>query len=113
MVKFVLLIPRKKGVSRDEFMHLWKDVCVPMARELPGLRRLVISPVLEQLGVAEPRYDGIAEWWFEDAAAGKAALDSAQAKALIEDIPNFVDMDNFILNVTEEIEQPTLATRAA
>jgi uncharacterized protein (TIGR02118 family) len=103
MVKFVLLFPKKKGLSHDEFMHQWKDVCVPKVHELPGLRRLVISPVIEQPGVAEPRYDGIAEWWFDDAAAGKAALNSPQAKAVIEDLPHFVEMDNFILSVTEEI----------
>jgi len=81
MVKFVLLFPRKKGLSRDEFMHLWRDVCVPMVRQLPGLRRLVISPVIEQPVAAEPRYDGIAERWFDDAAAGKP--DPAQGGGLL------------------------------
>jgi uncharacterized protein (TIGR02118 family) len=103
MVKFVLLFPRKNGLSRDEFMRQWSDVCVPMVRELPGLRGLVISPVIEQLGTEEPQYDGIAEWWFDDLEAGKAALESSQAKAVIDDMPNFVDMDNFILTMTEEI----------
>ncbi|MGD8616669.1 MAG: EthD family reductase [Gammaproteobacteria bacterium] len=103
MIKFVLLFPRKKGLSRDEFMRQWRDVCVPMVRELPGLRGLVISPVIEQLSAEEPQYDGIAEWWFDDLEAGKAALESPQAKAVIDDMPNFVDMDNFILTMTEEI----------
>jgi uncharacterized protein (TIGR02118 family) len=103
MVKFILLFPKKKGLSRDDFMHQWRDVCVPTVRKLPGLRRLVISPVIEQPGAKEPRYDGIAEWWFDDAAAGTAALGSPQAKAVIEDMPSFVDMDNFVLTVTEEI----------
>ena len=110
MIKFVLLFPRKKGLSRDEFLHQWRDVCVPKVRELPGLRGLVISPVIEQPGAEEPRYDGIAEWWFDDLAAGKAALDSPQAKAVIDDMPGFVDMDNFILTMTEEI---TLIDQAA
>jgi len=113
MIKFVLLFPRKKGLSRDEFMHQWKDVCVPKVRQLPGLRRFVISPVIEQPGAAEPRYDGIAEWWFDDAAAGKTALASPQAKAVIAEMPAFVDMDNFILSVTEEITLIEQAIRAA
>ena len=110
MIKFVLLFPRKEGLSRDEFMHQWRDVCVPMVRELPGLRGLVISPVIEQAGAVEPRYDGIAEWWFDDLDTGKAALESPQAKAVIEDMPKFVDMDNFTLTMTEEI---TLIEQAA
>ena len=103
MIKFVLLFPRKEGLSRHAFMKQWRDVCVPMVRELPGLRGLVISPVIEQPGAKEPRYDGIAEWWFDDLDAGKAALESPQAKAVIDDMPKFVDMDNFILTMTEEI----------
>jgi uncharacterized protein (TIGR02118 family) len=102
MSKFVLLFHKKKGLTHDEFMHQWQDVCVPKVHELPGLRRFVISPVIEQPGAAEPRYDGIAEWWFDNVKAGKAALDSPQAKAVIEEMPNFVDMDNFTLSVTEE-----------
>lgn len=103
MIKFVLLFPRKKGLSRDEFMHQWRDVCLPGVRQLPGLRRLVVSPVIEQPGTNESRYDGIAEWWFDDAAAGKAALGSPQAAVVIQDMPRFVDMDNFVLAVTEEL----------
>ena len=113
MVKFVLLFPRKKGLSRDEFMHQWKDVCVPKVRELPGLRRLVVSPVIEQPGAKEPRYDGMAEWWFDDAAAGKTALASPQAKEVIEELPAFVNMDDFILSVTDEITLIEPKTRAA
>lgn len=115
MIKFVLLFPRKKGLSRDEFMQQWRDVCVPMVRELPGLRGLVISPVIEQPGADEPRYDGIAEWWFDDLDAGKAALDSPQAKAVIDDMPKFVDMENFILTMTEEITliEQTAASQVA
>lgn len=103
MIKYVLMFPKKKGMSRDEFMHQWRDVCVPAVRDLPGLRRLTINPVIEQPGAAEPRYDGIAEWWFDDAAAGKAALDSPEGQAVVKDMPNFVDMENFILEVTEEV----------
>lgn len=113
MVKFVLLFPRKKGLSRDEFMHQWKDVCVPKVRELPGLRRFVVSPVIEQPGAKEPRYDGMAEWWFDDAAAGKTALASPQAKEVIEELPAFVNMDDFILSVTDEITLIEPKTRAA
>jgi uncharacterized protein (TIGR02118 family) len=64
---------------------------------------LYSSPVIEQPGAEEPQYDGIAEWWFDDLDAGKAALESPQAKSVIDDMPNFVDMDNFILTMTEEI----------
>lgn len=103
MVKFVLLLPRKKGMSRDQFMHEWRDVCVPMVHKLPGLRRYVISPVLEQPGAAQPRYDGIGELWFDDAAAGQAAISSPEGQAVVNHMPSFTDMDNFVLSVAEEI----------
>jgi hypothetical protein len=71
----------------------WQRAC--MSREVIGLRRDATT--------------------HDNAAAGKAALDSPQAKAVIEDMPNFVDMDNFILSVTNEITliEPVSATQAA
>ncbi len=84
---------------------------MPKVRELPGLRGLVISSVIEQIGAGKPLYNGIAELWFDDLDAGKAALESPKAKAaVIDDMPNFVDMDNFILSITEEITLIELAT---
>ncbi len=104
MIKFVLLFPIKNGLSRDKFMRQWRDVCVLKIRELPGLRGLVISSAIEQIGAGKPRYHGFAELWFDDLDAGKAALESPQAKAaVIDDMPNFVDMDNFNISITEEI----------
>ena len=85
------------------------QMCVPKVRELPGLRGLVISPVIEQMAAGEPRYHGIAEWWFDDLEAGKVALESPQAKAVIDDMPNFVDMKDLILSMTEEITLIELA----
>jgi len=110
MIKFVLLFPMKNGLSRSEFMHQWRDVCMPKVRELPGLRGLVISSVIEQIGAEKPRYHAIAELWFDDLDAGKAALESPQAKAaVIDDMPDFVDMDNFNIAITEEITLIELA----
>ncbi len=102
MVKFVLLLPKKKNLSRNDFMHEWKDVCVPMAAKIPGLRRYVINAVAEEPGGKTPRYDGIAELWFDDAASGQTALGSDQGKAVVEHMPKFTDMNNFVLSVTEE-----------
>ena len=102
MVKFVLLLPKKKNLSRDDFMHEWQDVCVPMAAKIPGLRRYVINPVAQEADGKTSRYDGIAELWFDDAASGQAALGSTQGKAVVEHMPKFTDMDNFVLSVTEE-----------
>jgi uncharacterized protein (TIGR02118 family) len=104
MIKLVLLLHIKKGLSRSEFTRQWRDVCVPKLRELPSLRGLVISSVIEQIGAEKPRFHAIAELRFDDLDAGKAALDSPQAKAAIfDDMPNFVDMDNFNISITEEI----------
>ena len=49
MVKYIALIKRKKGLSREEFVRYWKEVHAPLACKLvPGLRKYVQNYVTEE-----------------------------------------------------------------
>lgn len=103
MVKIVYCISKKPELSDEEFHRYWKQTHAPIAARIPGLRRYVQShthPESSELWGA--CYDGVAEVWFDDIEAMRAAMDSEQVKAALEDEKNFIDHTNVALFLTEE-----------
>jgi uncharacterized protein (TIGR02118 family) len=80
MIKIAALINRKPDVSPEEFLRLWNEEHPPLVTRLPGLKRYQQNhPVPHR----EPwPWDGLAELWFEDKAAVRAAFQSPQADEL-------------------------------
>jgi uncharacterized protein (TIGR02118 family) len=80
MFKAIILLTRAEGTSREEFRAWWSERHAPLARQLPGLRRLVFN-VVESDGAP---YDGVSELWFdthEDFDAAYASGIGAQVAA--------------------------------
>jgi uncharacterized protein (TIGR02118 family) len=77
MVKGVWPNKRKAGMSVGEYRRYWAQVHAPMALQLPGLRRYERSETLDELYQwAEPRWDGVAQLWFDDVEAAHRFLQS-------------------------------------
>ena len=116
MVKVVVLLPRREGMSGEEFERYWRERHLPLVAKLPGLRRLVANRVLADPDGPPPAFDGVAEDWFDDLQAHDAALASPEGRAVLADAPNFLDMARFQLLVVEEEDVPlptgTFATAA-
>ncbi len=72
MFKAVILLTRGRDATHDEFIHWWLEEHAPLARQLPGVRRLVFDVVA---GENAP-YDGISELWFDSREAFDAAYAS-------------------------------------
>ncbi len=106
MVKVVVLLTRREGMSREEFEHYWRERHLPLVAKLPGLRRLVAHRVLPDPNGPARAYDGVAEDWFDDLQAHDAALESPEGQAVLADAPSFLDMARFQLLVVEEQEVP-------
>lgn len=92
MMKFIDLVKRNPGLTVAAFQDDWKNRHGALAARLPGLRRYVQSPALPQ-GYArgELLFDGIAEMWFDDAAAAAAAFASPEAVAIAHDAGRIID----------------------
>ena len=96
MVKVFALIPRRGDISEQQFHEHWAGPHAQLALRITTLRRYVqshrVAPKLD--GLPEPPYDGIAEVWFDDAAAAASMgedpnyVDHAHA-----DEPNFIDTE--------------------
>lgn len=101
MVKVVGLLHKKEGMGRDEFLRYWRDVHAPLVVPMPGLRRYVISVAVQLQGSSEaPRFDGVAELWFDDGEAVKTAFASPQGQKVQNDAANFCEYE---ICLTEEI----------
>ena len=102
-------------MSVDEFSRYWHDIHGPIGHRIPGLRRLVqslyvtarglsTSPIPHPDGMAPPPFDGMAELWFDDLVALRAAQHSPEWQASSEDEDNFIDKTRTALFLTEERE---------
>lgn len=72
MFKAIILLSRGQGRSREEFREWWLERHAPLARQLPGLRRLVFNVVETE----DAPCDGVSELWFDSQEAFEAAYAS-------------------------------------
>jgi uncharacterized protein (TIGR02118 family) len=103
VVKLVYCFCRKPELGREEFIRHWAEVHAPLGARIPGLRRLVHSYALAVPGDRRPAdFDGMAELWFDDAAALLLARQSAEWVAATADEAKFVDGSRSAYFVSEE-----------
>lgn len=71
---------RREDMSREDFRRWWIDEHAPLARTLPGVRRIRFN-VLDD----DAPFDGIAELWFDSAEDADAAYATDIGKAVAAD----------------------------
>jgi len=86
VVKFVALYKKPADVSAFETHY--REIHVPLAKKMPGLKRLEISHMTGSPG-GEPKYYMMAELYFENSEAMMSALGSAEGKAAAKDVMSF------------------------
>jgi len=104
LVKGVFLIKRKPGMSLTDFRQYWKEVHGPIVLKLPGLRRYVQCHALDSFYKdREPRFDGVAQIWFDNTQAMERMMASREFKE--ESWPDgakFIDQSSIMSFVAEE-----------
>ena len=74
MIKLVYCITKKADLTDEEFFHYWENVHGPIGARIPRLRKLVQSHrLIVSEDVHRHDYDGVAELWFDDMEALRAA----------------------------------------
>jgi uncharacterized protein (TIGR02118 family) len=86
MVKLIALYTRPADVAA--FERHYREVHTPLVKAMPGLRRLEVSRTTGA-PMGEPRYYLVAEMFFDDAAALRAALKSPEGLAAGKDLMSF------------------------
>ncbi len=99
MVKMTILYYRPE--DPEAFQKYYLEKHLPLASQMPGLKKLEIGPVLR--GPKDPDYYWIAECYFEDMPALKGAFGSPIGEAAGKDVANFAPRGNisFISEVRE------------
>ena len=85
MVRFLVLYNMPEDPA--EFDRYYREVHIPLAKKLPGLRRYTISRDMALL--RGDAFYMIAELDFDDRAALQAAFESPEGQAAAEDVPKF------------------------
>lgn len=92
-VKMIYFLTRRDGLSIDGFQSYWASHHGSLAAKLPAVRRYVQSHVRKSAYRAgrNPRYDGVAETWFDDFDALRASAATAEYRAVRDDEANFLE----------------------
>ena len=115
MLKMITLIPRKPGMSREEFIAYYEDHHAPLtqslfpqaakyARNYPTSENLHYAGAALSPGVA---FDAVTEHWFADQAAYDAMMadfagNPEKARILAEDEARFCDKEHMVMFMVEE-----------
>ena len=112
MVKFVVCVRRKPGISEEEFHRYWRDTHGPLVRSVPEfmrhVRRYVQSHAVTDARSSFPAgggppFDGFAELWFDDVEAIRRAFAEPRYLEVIRpDEPKFADLERCLVTITEE-----------
>ena len=81
MFKAMILLTRNDGLSKADFRDWMLVGHAPLAKQLPGLRRLTFN-IVENEDVA---IDGVSELWFDSREAFDAAYATEIGKAVAGD----------------------------
>jgi uncharacterized protein (TIGR02118 family) len=100
MVKLTVLY--KKPSDPQEFDRHYNDIHTPLASKMPGLKRYEVAKITGAPGGESP-YHLIAELYFDDFEAMKAAMSSPEGKAAAKDVGTFAkDLVEMMFSQVEE-----------
>ncbi len=103
MLKFMVVLYRREGLTRAQFRHHLEKVHAPLARALPGLKKYKQNHVVDDPTRKHPGWDAIVELYFDSRQAMEAAWESPQGKASDADLPLFADLNRTRWSIVEEI----------
>ena len=92
MLKFMVVLYRKSGLSEAEFHRFLREVHGPMALATPGLRRYVQNHVATDPKRKHPGWDAIVELYFDDWAAMESAWATPEGAKATSDVGEFADL---------------------
>ena len=98
MTKLIVFLTKRPDLTRDEFLHYWRDVHGPLGARMPGVRKYIQNRTTAD----DALFDCVAEMWFDDAAAMQASFGSPESAAAAADAPNFTAKTQMM--IVEEVE---------
>ncbi len=105
MYKLVTLFKLKPGTDIEAFERHYREVHIPLASRLPGLKRYTRSLVRPSSHHPAPFYR-VAQLYFEDYDSLRRALASPESQATLQDSGFFSQVEDLVQLIAEEEEIP-------
>ena len=103
MLKFMVVLFRRRELTADQFRRHLEDVHAPLAKAMPGLKRYKQNYATADPKRKHPGWDAVVELYFESREVMEAAWASPQGAASDADLPLFADLSRTTWSVVEEI----------
>ena len=106
MIKLIILMKRREGLTHEEFIKYWKEEHGPLAmKTYPRIKKYVQNYGVK-MNDKEPPYDGVVELWYdsyEDWKKGADDYNTTEAgKAFKEDEKKLLDRSKTVYIMVEE-----------
>lgn len=107
MIKMIITIKRKAGMTHEEFVHYQSKIHVPLLLSIPEavqyIKRFVVSYPINAHDYSGPDYDSVVEGWFNSMEGMNALYFSENfIKKVTPDHKNFMDLSAYGRIVCEE-----------
>lgn len=107
MIKMILTIKRRPGMTHDEFVAYQRDIHRPLLMAIPEarkyIRKFVVSFPVSAPDYSGPDYDSVVEGWFDSMEDMNALYFSDNFLEKVDpDHKNFMDLTAYGRVVTEE-----------
>ncbi|MEC9347382.1 MAG: EthD domain-containing protein [Pseudomonadota bacterium] len=102
--KIIEIVPRKKGMSIEDYRHHWRVVHGPLGASIPAVRRYIQNhprPSAYANG-RQPHCDGFAMVWFNSMDDMRNSPNSPEYQRTVADEPNFIDSPNLDFVICKE-----------
>ncbi len=106
MLKVIQLVKKKPEVSFEDFEKQILDVYAKNAKKLPGVKSFVINIVRGGYELEEKPVDCVAEFGFADEEAFTKAIETPEAKALLEELERVAERSEFIYSEEKVVKKP-------
>jgi uncharacterized protein (TIGR02118 family) len=103
MIKFIVVLSRRPGMTREDFSAYLRTVHRSLARRLPGLKHYVQNHVAEDSNRQPPAWDAVVELFWDSRKAMEADWASPEGAAATKDLEAFADLSRSSWSIVEEI----------
>ncbi len=107
MIKMIITIKRREGMSHEEFVHYQREVHRPLLMAIPEarryIRRFIVSFPVQAPNYSGPDYDAVVEAWFDNMEDMNALYFSENFRSKVDpDHVKFMDLSSYGRIVAEE-----------
>jgi len=107
MIKMIITIKRREGMSHEEFVHYQRESHRPLLMAIPEarkyIRRFLVSYPIQAPDYSGPDYDSVVEAWFDSMEDMNALYFSENFLSKVDpDHVNFMDLSSYGRIIAEE-----------